>query len=123
MPRRPRVCAAGATHHMHPRTARGEAALVSAASCVDREARAGRGKGATLTRARELVTLAGVEVYPKRVGDLAAAMGVNAGSVSRAPACAAAREREERPSHQRRLTLEERLANIETGDSPKKVRS
>ncbi len=85
MPRRPRVCAAGATHHMHPRTARGEAALASAGSCVDREARAGRGKGATLTRARGLVTLVGVEFYRQRVSDLAAAMEMNAESVSRAP--------------------------------------
>ncbi len=96
--------------------------MASAASCVDREARAGRGKGATLTGARELVTLVGVEVYRQRVSDLAAAMEMNAGSVSRALARAATREREEGPSHQRRLTLEERLTDIEAGDSPKKVR-
>jgi hypothetical protein len=68
------------------------------------------------------VTLVGVEVYRQRVSDLAAAMEMNAGNVSRALTHAAAREREERPSHQRRLTLEERLTGIEAGDSPKKVR-
>jgi hypothetical protein len=122
MPRRPRLWAAGATHHMQPRTARAEATLTSAASCMDREARASRGKGAMLTRAWELVTLAGVEAYPKRVGDLATAMGMNAGSVNRALSRAVAREREERAFHQPKLALEERLAGIEAGDFPKKVR-
>lgn len=89
---------------------------------MNREARAGRGKGATLTGARELMTLAGVEVYRQRVSDLAATMEMNAGSVSRALARAAAREQQESSSHQRRLTLEARLTGIEAGDSPKKVR-
>ena len=86
------------------------------------EALAGRGKETALTRARELVTLVGVEVYRQRVTDLAAAMGMNAGSVSRALARAIAREREERAFHQRRLALEERLAEVEASESPRKVR-
>lgn len=96
--------------------------LASAACGVDREALAGRGKDTTLTRARELVTLVGVEVYRQRVTDLAAAMGMNAGSVSRTLARAIAREREEKAFHQRRLALEEHLAEVEASESPKKVR-
>jgi hypothetical protein len=47
---------------------------------------------------------------------------MTAGSVSRALARAAARERSEGPSHQRRLTLAARLTGIEASASPKKVR-
>jgi REP element-mobilizing transposase RayT len=95
--------------------------LASVACGMDREALAGRGKDAALTRARELVTLVGVEVYRQRVSDLAAAMGMNAGSVSRTLARAIAREREEKAFHQRRLALEEHLAEVEASESPKKV--
>lgn len=99
MPRRPRVCAAGTTNHMHPWTARGETALASGAPCMDREARAGRGRSATLTRARGLVAPVGLEVYRQRVKDLAAAMERNAGSVSRALARArSASARKGRPT-------------------------
>ena len=97
-------------------------ALASAACGVDRTMLAGRGKNPALTRARELVVLVGVEVYRQRVVDLAAAMGMNAGSVSRALARAIAREREERAFHQRRLALEERLAEVEFSNPAKKVR-
>ncbi len=83
---------------------------------------AGRGKDEALTRARELVTLVGVEVYRQRVSDLAAAMGMNAGSVSRTLARAIARQREEKAFHQRRLALEDHLAEVEASESPKKMR-
>jgi hypothetical protein len=43
---------------------------------------------------------------------------MNAGSVSRLLARAAAREREERTFHEQRLGLEERLAELETGTGP-----
>ncbi len=69
-----------------------------------------------------LVTLVGVEVYRQRVSDLAAAMGMNAGSVSRTLARAIARQWEEKAFHQRRLALEEHLAEVEASGSPKKVR-
>jgi hypothetical protein len=68
------------------------------------------------------VALVGVEVYRQRVSDLAAAMGMNAGSVSRTLARALARAQEDRTFHQRRLALEERLAEVEASDSLKKVR-
>ena len=94
----------------------------SAACGVKREELAGRRKDPALSRARELVTLVGVEAYRQRVTDLAAAMRMNAGSVSRTLGRAIAREREERGFHQRRLALEQRLAGVEANAPPKKVR-
>ncbi len=44
------------------------------------------------------------------------------GEVLRRLARPIAREREERGLHQRRLALEERLAEVEASDSPEKVR-
>jgi len=94
----------------------------SAACGMESEALVGRKKDPTVTRARELVTLVGVEAYRQRVSELAAAMGMNAGSVSRVLARAIAREREEKRFRQRRLALEERLAGWEAGSPVKKVR-
>ena len=121
---RPRLDALGAsTEWEAARWPVGRYLVLAGAACgVDREALAGRGKETALTRARELVTLVGVEVYRQRVTDLAAAMEMNAGSVSRALARAIAREREERAFHRRRLALEERLAEVEASESPRKVR-
>lgn len=50
------------------------------------------------------------------------ALGMNAGSVSRALAPAVAHDREERAFRLSRLALARRLADIEANDSPKKVR-
>ncbi len=96
--------------------------LASVARGVHRDALAGRGEDATLSRARELVTPVGVEVSRQQVSALAAAMGVNAGSASRTLARATAREREEKAFHQRWLALEKHLAEVEASGPPKKVR-
>jgi putative transposase len=88
---------------------------------VDRDALSGRRKDGTTARLRELAVLVGVEVYGVKVKACAERLGMNAGSVSRVLARAAAREREERTFHQQRLELEERLAELEIG-TPKSRR-
>jgi REP element-mobilizing transposase RayT len=114
---RPRLDALGAS--TLPRRSRWDADTYLRQACkvleVERAALSGRRKDETTARLRELVVLVGVEAYGVKVKECGEWLGMNAGSVSRLLARAATREREERPFHQRRLTLEERLAELETG--------